>query len=96
VSLSLIGADASDAFKPYVLQVFIEAPDYVVGDHALQGFATNVLLFEVDESALGGLRSIALGSTGTITLNSIGDAGFEGDVSMSINAELAFVPQGSE
>jgi len=94
VSLLLIGADANDAFKPYVLQVFIEAPDYVEGDHALHGFATNLLLFEVDESAMGGVRSIALGSTGTITINSIGDLGSEGDVSMSIDAALAFVPQG--
>jgi len=90
VSLLLIGVDANDAFKPYVLQVFIEAPDYVVGDHALQGFATNLLLFEVDENAYGGVRTLALGSTGVITLNSIGDVDSEGDVSMSINAELKF------
>ncbi len=90
VSLLLIGVDASDAYKPYVLQVFIEAPDYVVGDHALQGFATNLLLFEVDEDAYGGVRTLALGSTGVITLNSIGDVDSEGDVNMSINAELKF------
>jgi len=94
VSLLLIGADVSDAFKSYVLQVFIEAPDYVEGDHILQGFATNLLLFEVDENAIGGVHSIALGSSGTITLNSVGGLGSEGDVRMSINAELAFIPQG--
>ena len=94
VSLLLIGADASDAFKSYILQVFIEALDYVEGDHSLQGLATNLLLFEVDESKIGGVRTIALGSTGTITLNSLGGLGSEGDVNMSINAELEFVPKG--
>jgi len=90
VSLLLIGAD--DAFKLYVLQVFIEAPDCVEGDHFLQGFATNLLLFEVDENTIGDLRTIALGSAGTISLNAIGGLGLEGDVSMGINAELVFVP----
>lgn len=93
VSLLLIGADASNAFKPYVLQVYIEAPDYVVGDHGLQGFATNVLLFEVDESAIGGVRTLALGSTGTISLDSIGGADSEGDLNMRINATLAYTTQ---
>jgi hypothetical protein len=90
--LLLIGADADDAFKPYVLQVFIEAPDCVEGDHSLQGFATNILLFEVDENTIGDLRTITLGSAGTISLNAIGGLGLEGGVSMGINAELAFVP----
>jgi spore coat protein CotH len=90
VSLLLIGADAGDAFKPYVLQVFIESPDYVEGEHALQGIATNLLLFEVDESVVGGVRTIALGSTGAISLNSIGGVDSEGDLNMSINAELEF------
>jgi len=94
VSLLLIGVDANDEFKPYVLQVFIEEPDYVVGDHVLQGFATNLLLFDVDESAPGGFRTIALGSAGTITLNPIGSigegGGAEGDMNMTINAELEF------
>ena len=90
VNLLLIGADANDDFKAYVLSVLIEAPDYTVGDHSLHGFATNLILLEADENAPGGARTIALGSTGIISLNSIGGSGAEGDVSMSINADLSF------
>ncbi|WP_020408691.1 CotH kinase family protein [Hahella ganghwensis] len=61
VSLLLIGADINDNFTPYVIQLYIEVSDYKPGTHALHGLATNLLLFEVDESAPLGINTIAMG-----------------------------------
>lgn len=92
ISLLLIGVDAADAFKPYVLQLFIEASDYVPGTHQLHGFATNALLFEVDESAPGDVRTLALGASGSITLTSVGTGANRGDLELSLDATLEYGP----
>lgn len=91
-SLLLIGVDAAQGFKPYVLQVFIEDTDYIPGTHKLHGFATNALLFEVDESVPGDVVSLALGATGTITLNSVGSGANAGDVDMDIDMTMEYLP----
>lgn len=92
ISLLLIGVDASNGFKPYVLQLFIEASDYVPGTHELHGFATNALLFEVDESAPGNVRTLALGAEGSISLTRVGTGANAGDVELTLNAMLEYGP----
>ncbi|WP_298449342.1 CotH kinase family protein [uncultured Marinobacter sp.] len=92
ISLLMIGVDASNAFKPYVLQLFIEASDYVPGTHAFHGFATNALLFEVDESLPGDVRTLALGATGNVTLTKVGTGANAGDVELTLDATLEFGP----
>ncbi|KAE8545916.1 CotH kinase family protein [Marinobacter nauticus] len=91
VSLLMIGVDAGDSFKPYVLQLFIESSDYVPGSHRFHGFATNALLFEVDESLPGDVRTIALGAQGQITLTSVGTGEQAGDVAITLDATLEYV-----
>ena len=91
VSLLMIGVDAGDSFKPYVLQLFMESSDYVPGSHRFHGFATNALLFEVDESLPGDVRTIALGAQGQITLTSVGTGEQAGDVAITLDATLEYV-----
>ncbi len=95
VSLLVIGADTNDDFTPYVLQIFIEEPEFVLGTKTLHGFATNLMLFEVDESLPLGVKTIALGSEGTISIKNIGEGASAGDVSLTINAELEYVSEGN-
>jgi hypothetical protein len=90
ISLLLIGADINDNFTPYVLQLFIEASDYVPGTHQFHGFATNALLFEVDESQPGDVRTLALGAQGSITISRAGTGASEGDVELTLNATLEY------
>ena len=90
VSLLLIGADINDAYTPYVVQLFIEASDYVPGTHRLHGFATNALLFEVDEAAPGGVRTLALGAEGSITITQVGSGNRVGDVELRLDATLEY------
>ncbi|GAA3946016.1 hypothetical protein GCM10022278_01470 [Allohahella marinimesophila] len=90
ISLLLIGADVTDAFTPYVLQLFIESSDYVPGTHQLHGFATTALLFAVDDSAPGQVRTLALGAGGSITLRRIGTPDRPGDVELTLNATLEY------
>jgi len=90
VSLLLIGADVNDAFTPYVLQVFIETSDYVPGTHRFHGFATNALLFEVDEAAPGGVKTLALGAEGSVTITEVGSGNRIGDVELSLDATLEY------
>lgn len=92
VSLLMIGVDASNSFKPYVLQLFIEASDYVPGTHTFHGFATNALLFEVDESLPGDVRTLAVGATGSVTLSSLGTGPNVGDVELALDATLEYGP----
>jgi hypothetical protein len=90
ISLLLIGADLNDTFKPYVLQVFIEAPEYTFGEHSLHGVVTNLLLFTVDTEESLGISTLALGATGTITINSIGVNDAAGDINLTIDAIMEF------
>ncbi|WP_372999380.1 CotH kinase family protein [Marinobacter sp.] len=90
ISLLLIGADINDNFKPYVLQLFIEASDYVPGTHRFHGFATNALLFEVDESMPGDVRTLALGAEGSMAISRAGTGSAEGDVELTLDATLEY------
>ncbi|MGQ7275325.1 CotH kinase family protein [Marinobacter sp. V034] len=93
ISLLLIGVDVNNAFKPYVLQLFVEATDFVPGEHRVHGLATNAILFEVDESLPGDVRTLAMGATGSVTINKVGDAGSEGDVDMTLSITLEYGPE---
>lgn len=90
MSLLITGADINDEFKPYVLQVFIELPSYVEGTHQFHGFATNLILFDVDQSEPLGVATLALGETGSIVINSLGDDISAGDIVFSIDANIEF------
>ena len=59
--------------------------------HRFHGFATNALLFEVDESLPGDVRTIALGAQGQITLTSVGTGEQAGDVAITLDATLEYV-----
>ncbi|MDI9244336.1 CotH kinase family protein [Marinobacter sp. CHS3-4] len=89
----LIGADSLNGFKPYAMQVFIEETDFVPGTHKLHGFATNVLLFEVDESQPGDVISMATGATGTITVDTVVmDGGAVSELAFSMDLTLEYLP----
>ena len=94
VSVLLIGVDASDNFTPYVLQVFIEEPQFVDGSHQLHGFATNLILFAVDDTQPLGVKTLALGDTGTITLTNLnydsGQAIENTELTIGIDATVEF------
>ncbi len=96
VSLQLIGADINNAFKPYVLQVYVEVSDYVAGTHDFHGLATNVLLFEVDESQPLGVKTLALGDTGTIQLSNLSAGNAPADVTLTLNATLAYIAEDTQ
>ncbi|NVJ61084.1 MAG: CotH kinase family protein [Gammaproteobacteria bacterium] len=68
VSVLLIGADTNDNYKPYVLQVFIEKPQFANGGFEFHGFASTVLLFNVDDSKPLGVSTLALGDSGEMNL----------------------------
>ena len=90
MSLLIVGADVNDNYTPYVLQVFIEEPQFVGGGHQLHGFATNVLLFEVDNSLPLGIKTLALGEQGTITLSNININDEQIDVEIAIDSVLEY------
>ena len=46
----------------------------------------------VDESVPGDVVSLALGATGTITLNSVGSGANAGDVDMDIDMTMEYLP----
>ncbi len=90
VGLLMIGADTNDNFTPYVLQLFVELPEYRVGIRDFHGFATNALLFAVDDNQPGGVRTLALGAQGTVTLTDVGSGLREGDVALTLDATLEY------
>jgi hypothetical protein len=96
MNVLLIGADSLDAFKPYVLQLFIEETDFVPGTHNLHGFATNALLFEVDESLPGDVRSLATGASGTITISSVGGGVSGENLDLSLDLTMEYLPEVTE
>ncbi len=92
IELTLIGVDVAAAYKPYVLQLFIEKPDYTIGEHSLHGFATNMMLFEVTSTTPLVLTPIGLGNTGSITLEAAGTGSASSSIKGSINAQLGLTP----
>jgi hypothetical protein len=91
VGLTLVGVDVAANFKPYVLQLYIENPDYKTGEHTLQGLSTNMMLFEVVSSKPLDLRPLAYGNVGTISLETAGTGTTASPIKGSINAQLGFV-----
>ena len=90
IGLTFIGA-ATPPFYPdsYVLQVFVEQPDYKKGDIKLHGIASNLMLFKVtDKDATPPkLELISAGHSGTITFSAAGN-GSSSVISGSINAQM--------
>ena len=92
--LTLIGA-ATPPFYPdsYVLQVFIEKPDYKKGNVKLHGIASNLMLFKVtDKDATPPkLELISAGHSGTITFTTAGDGSINSPIEGSINAQMGLI-----
>lgn len=92
LGITAIGADVLDAFTPYVLQVFLEEPGFQPGTYALQGFANNLLLFAVDDSQPQGIRNIALGESGSITVLARNGSAESGSFQLEVDAVIEFIP----
>lgn len=94
-TLTFIGA-ATPPFYPdsYVLQVFIEKPDYQKGSIQLQGIATNLMLFKVIDSDATPpiLELISAGHSGVIEFSEAGDSSSASPIIGSIKAEMGFIP----
>jgi hypothetical protein len=92
--LTFIGA-ATPPFYPdsYVLQVFIEKPDYKKGNVKLHGIASNLMLFKVtDKDAIPPkLELISAGHSGTITFSTAGDGSINSPIEGSINAQMGLI-----
>lgn len=93
IGLTMIGA-ATPPFYPdsYVLQAFIEKPDYKEGSISLHGIATNLMLFKViDKDAIPPkLELISFGHSGTIEFSDAGN-GTSSPIEGSINAQMGKV-----
>lgn len=83
--------------KVYSLQIMLEDPQYTPGKYALHGISNNVMLFEVlsKEGDAGHpvLDTIAVGHSGTITLENTGDGSATSKIKGSINATMTIVPE---
>ncbi len=94
IGLTMIGA-ATPPFFPdsYVLQAFIEKPDYKEGSIPLHGIATNLMLFKVlDKDAVPPkLELISFGHSGTIELYDAGDGSSDNPIEGRISAEMGSV-----
>lgn len=94
VGLTFIGA-ATPPYYPdsYVLQVFVEKPDYKVGQMSLQGISTNIMLFKVvdKDSTPAKIELISAGHSGSIKLSEAG-IGAEGSIIKgSITAQMGLI-----
>ena len=94
VGLTLIGAATPPLYPDsYVLQVFIEKPDYKEGNISLQGIATNLMLFKViDKNSIPPkIELISAGHNGTISLLETGDGTTDTPIIGTINAKMGLV-----
>jgi len=82
--------------KVYSLQIMLEDPQYTPGDYSLHGISNNVMLFEVlsKEGDVGHpvLDTIAVGHSGTITLEETGTGSASSKIKGSINATMSIMP----
>lgn len=95
-NLTLIGAATPPNYTDsYVLQVFIEKPDYKIGSASLHGLSTNVMLFKVldADSTPPKLTLISAGNSGTINLLQAGEGHSESIIEGSINAQMGLIPE---
>ncbi len=91
--LSLVGHSViSD--RSYILQVFVEMPEYKAGSVELHGIVNNTMLFEVfhedAEPIEAGIKLISTGHSGTISLSSAGD-GTNSKIQGKINVQMGYV-----
>ncbi|WP_144394120.1 CotH kinase family protein [Pleionea sediminis] len=96
MSILMIGADSNDFYKPYVLQAFIEEPQFIEGTHKFHAFANNIILFEVDESLPMGVKTIALGGTGEFIIESVFIGENQTDINLHIDGNIEFNENVSE
>ena len=94
VGLTFIGA-ATPPYYPdsYVLQVFVEKPDYKNGRQSLHGISTNIMLFKVIDknSTPPKLELISAGHSGSINFSKAG-IGTEGSIIKGeINAQMGLI-----
>lgn len=94
VGLTFIGA-ATPPYYPdsYVLQVFVEKPDYKKGQLSLHGISTNIMLFKVidKDSTPAKIELISAGHSGSIKLSETG-VGVEGSIiEGEINAQMGLI-----
>jgi spore coat protein H len=92
IGLTFIGAATPPLYKDsYVLQVFIEKPDYQPASTQLHGIATNLLLFKVIDNTTtpAKLELISVGHSGTIELSKAGSGDSNNPIEGRINAEMA-------
>ena len=94
IGLTFIGA-ASPPLYPdsYVLQVFIEKPDYQEGEINLQGVSTNLMLFKVIDknTTPATLELISAGRSGSIELSEVGNGSVNSPIEGSISAQMGLI-----
>lgn len=88
--LQVVGADTNNAFKPYVLQIFIEQDDMKVGTFPLHAFANGLLLFEVSPQDPLAVKTLALSDDGDMTIHRVDQKNGVLNVDVSINASIVF------
>tara|TARA_B100001059_G_C17836659_1_gene588602 strand:+ start:3746 stop:5500 length:1755 start_codon:yes stop_codon:yes gene_type:complete len=94
VGLTFIGAATPPFYlDSYVLQVFIEQPDYKIGEIPLQGISSNIMLFKVvdKDSTPPELELISVGHSGNISLYSAGSDSSGSTIEGEINAQMGFI-----
>ncbi len=94
VGLTFIGAATPPFYlDSYVLQVFIEQPDYKIGEIPLQGISSNIMLFKVidKDSTPPELELISVGHSGNISLSSAGSDSSGSTIEGEINAQMGFI-----
>lgn len=89
IDLRLVGAASS--LLSYVLQVFVEKPDYQTDSIQLHGIATNLMLFKViDKDATPPkLELISVGHNGQIEFSKSGTGSAASPIEGKITAEMA-------
>ncbi len=94
IGLTLIGV-ANPPLYPnsYVLQVFIEKPNYQEGSIQLQGLANNLMLFKViDKNAVPAkIKLISAGHSGNITITQAGSGSTESPIKGRIDAQMGLI-----
>lgn len=94
IGLTFTGAATPPLYKDsYVLQVFIEKPDYQPGSTELHGIATNLMLFQVIDNTTtpAQLELISVGHSGTIELSKAGTGDSNSSIKGSIRAQMSSV-----
>jgi len=92
IGLTFIGAATPPLYKDsYILQVFIEKPNYQQGSSKLHGIANNLMLFKVIDNTTipAKLELINVGHSGTIELSKAGTGDSSSAIKGSISAQMS-------